>query len=242
MRMKFMYNSIVISFLMLTACSSYKSNIMFISETSSVNEDWFRARPFEIESGDELSFAISLWNGEDQITPRNEESEMANPFTIAINQNGIGKFPVIGTKKLKGLNLSQADSVLTKAYSKYFKDPFIQLRFLNKKVSVIGAASTQVLALENESVRISQIIALSGGINNQARSGNIRILRGDKVFVADLSRASSRMQNDIVLRPGDVIYVEPVRRPFGESLKDAGPAVSVLSGLITLAVVILTIF
>ena len=112
---------------------------------------------------------------------------------------------------------------------------------MNKSVSVIGAATTQVVPIESESTRLSQIIALTGGITNQSRSNNIKIIRGNDHFISDLSTLKSGVNNDIPIRPGDVIYIEPVRRPFGESLKEVSPAISIITSIITLAALILTI-
>jgi len=40
------------------------------------------------------------------------------------------------------------------------------------------------------------------------------------------------------VEPGDVIYVEPVRRPFSEALRDYSGALSLLISLTTLVIVL----
>jgi len=223
------------------SCSSYKSNIMFQTKASSSDADWYTVRPFVIEPGDEMLLSVTPWQGEKVIVGETEELVNDNAIKISINTEGYGKFPLIGWRKMTGNDLTAADSILSTAYADYINEPFVQLKFVNKKISVIGTKETLVLPLENEMVRVSQVLALSGGLTDLARSGNIRILRNENVFVANLSDASTRIKNDIVVRPGDVIYVEPVRRPLGESSKDAAPAVSLLTNIITLAAIIIAI-
>jgi polysaccharide export outer membrane protein len=63
-------------------------------------------------------------------------------------------------------------------------------------------------------------------------------LRGDQVFVADFSTFEGYTRHNMIVAPGDVIYVEPIRRPFSEGLRDYGPLISIITSLTTLIVVI----
>ena len=40
------------------------------------------------------------------------------------------------------------------------------------------------------------------------------------------------------MEPGDIVYVEPVRKPVSEAVRDYGPLLSILASLVTLIVVI----
>jgi polysaccharide export outer membrane protein len=103
---------------------------------------------------------------------------------------------------------------------------------------VLGAPGGQVIPLVNENIRLVEVLALAKGLNNDAKAHNIRILRGDTVFVADLSTFDGYIKNNISIQPGDVIYVEPIRKPFTEGLRDYGPILSIVTTLTTLVVVI----
>jgi polysaccharide export outer membrane protein len=81
-------------------------------------------------------------------------------------------------------------------------------------------------------------LALAKGINNDARASNIRVMRGDTLFIADLTTFEGYKKNDILIEPGDIVYVEPIRRPVLEGLRDYGPIMSILTSLTTLIVVI----
>lgn len=155
-----------------------------------------------------------------------------------VDANGVAKLPMVGEIKLEGLTIRQAEEVLQQAYSKFYTDAFVVLKYTNKRVIVLGAPGGHVVPLANEGMRLVEILALVEGIPNDGRATNIRVLRGDEAFVADLSTFDGYVKNNIVVQPGDVIYVEPIRRPFSESIRDYGPIVSIVTTITTLIVVI----
>jgi polysaccharide export outer membrane protein len=87
-------------------------------------------------------------------------------------------------------------------------------------------------------MHLVEVLALAKGLNNYAKAQNIRVLRGDDVFVADLSTIEGYLKNNIAIEPGDIVYVEPVRRPVSEGLRDYGIIFSILTSLTTLVIVL----
>jgi polysaccharide biosynthesis/export protein len=104
---------------------------------------------------------------------------------------------------------------------------------------VLGAPGGQVIPLVNENTRLTEVLAMAKGLGNDAKAHNIRVLRADKVFVADFSTIGGYLKGDMIMAPGDIVYVEPVRRPFSEGLREYGPLVSIVTSMATLIVVIL---
>ena len=88
---------------------------------------------------------------------------------------------------------------------------------------------------------MSEVLAMSGGLENDARANNIRVIRGEKVFLADFSTIEGYKNSEMILQSGDIVYVEPIRRPFTEATRDIGPTVSLLTSVITLIIVIITL-
>ena len=76
-------------------------------------------------------------------------------------------------------------------------------------------------------------------MTNNSRVQNIRLVRQEDIFVMDLSKIEGLKQANMMVQPGDIIYVEPVRRPFVESIRDYGPVISVVTS-ITAIIAILT--
>jgi polysaccharide export outer membrane protein len=198
-----------------------------------------------IQKHDYLEVSVYTNKGEKIIDPavqlgsgQSTQSSLGTTPTYLIDANGVSKFPMIGEVKLDGLTIRQAEEVLQQAYSKFYEEAFVVLRYTNKRVIVLGAPGGQVIPLVNENIRLVEVLALAKGLNNDAKAHNIRILRGDTAFVADLSTFDGYIKNNISIQPGDVIYVEPIRKPFTEGLRDYGPILSIVTTLTTLVVVI----
>ena len=67
----------------------------------------------------------------------------------------------------------------------------------------------------------------------------MRVIRGETIFVADFSTFEGYQKGNMILEPGDIIYVEPLRRPFSEGIQEYGPAISLIMSLTTLLVVLI---
>ena len=148
---------------------------------------------------------------------------------------------MVGALKLEGLKLRDAEEILQKEYGNYYQGSFVILKHINRRVVVLGAPGGQVVPLNNENMRLVEVLAAAKGIGNDAKAANIRVLRGEKVFLADLSTFDGYLKNNMVMESGDIVYVEPVRRPFVEALRDSGPIFSIVASLATLIVVIIEV-
>src|SRR5688572_11545028 len=234
----------------LASCASYKQNIMFqVPEGSALTQQMETAeKNYIIQRYDQLEAEVFTNKGEKIIDPdfqsgTNESNQATETVTPAyeIDVNGIAKFPMIGEVKLEGLTIRQAEEVLQQAYSKFYTDAYVVLRYTNKRVIVLGAPGGQVIPLTNENMYLVEVLALAKGLSNDAKSQNIRILRGDQIYVADLSTFDGYVKNNIPIQSGDVVYVEPIRRPFSEGIRDYGPILSIITTLTTLIVVIVSL-
>lgn len=234
----------------LSACSAYKQNIMFKPTSNGALEQELRSAEsnYMIQKNDLLSLEVYTNQGEKIIDPNlesfNKETERGQtsvPKTYLVDINGVVKLPLLDDIKIEGLTIRQAEEILQKEYTKFYQQPFIILKFTNKRVVVLGAPGGQVIPLVNENTRLTEVLALAKGINNDAKAHNIRVLRQEKVFILDLSSLKDYLKNDIILMPGDIVYVEPVRRPFIEVLREYGPVISIITSIGTLVIVTLQV-
>jgi polysaccharide export outer membrane protein len=201
---------------------------------------------YTIQKNDYLELEVFTNKGEKIIDPEflqatgqtSQNVGTTKPLYL-VDANGVTKFPMIGEIKLEGLTLRQGEEMLQEAYSKFYADSYAVLKYTNKRVTVLGAPGGQVIPLAHENMRLVEVLALAKGVNNDAKAQNIRILRGDQVFVADLSTFDGYVKNNIIINPGDVVYVEPIRKPFTEGVREYGPILSIITTLTTLVVVII---
>jgi len=236
--------------LLISSCASYRQNIMFRATNMEAVQTQVRAteKNYVIQKNDRLELEVYTTKGERLVDPDNYLSTATGNTQGAaakkevnaylVGQDGLVKLPMVGSVNLVGLTITQAEELLQKEFTKFYKEPFVILKYTNKRVVVLGAPGGQVIPLVNENMRLTEVLALAKGINNDARASNIRVMRGDTLFIADLTTFEGYKKNDILIEPGDIVYVEPIRRPLLESLRDYGPLLSIITSLTTLVVLV----
>ncbi len=244
------YSGFVLMLLAVGSCKSYKENILFKVEDDEMEE--LSKVVVEIQENytvgpdDHLQIEVFTNKGEGLIDPNNALSKGKNtdiaatrPFYV-VKADGTIVLPIIGSTKLGGMNIPQVNKHLQEKFSIYYKDPFVQTKYLNKRVIVLGATEGKVIPLDNEGMNLLEVLALAGGVNNDAKGSNIRLIRGDlsnpQVQVIDLSTIAGMKRANLEIQPNDIIYIEPVRRPFAESLKDIVPILSLLTSVLALVI------
>ncbi|MBS1559506.1 MAG: polysaccharide biosynthesis/export family protein [Bacteroidetes bacterium] len=247
-----MRNLLLFIGLVMGACSSYKQNIMFKPTkehpVEALNREAMNVQQdYVIQKNDLLRLAVYSNKGERYIDP-NPDLSNANPaaakttkaedgINYLIDQSGLVKLPLIGELKLEGLTLRQAEEIAQKEYSKFFTEAYVQLTFANKRVIVLGAPGGLVIPLTNQHVTVAEVLASAKGINNEAHANRIKLIRDNHVYAIDFSTVQGFQEGNIAVQPGDIVYVEPVRKPFTEGLRDNYVLGSLLLSLITVLVI-----
>jgi polysaccharide biosynthesis/export protein len=227
-------------------CSSYRQNIMFrMPDGQSVPRTVSEAdvSNYLIQKNDLLTLDVHANFGEQIIDPTPEAAKTdlqkgSEPLYL-VDDSGVAKFPLLQPLKVEGLTLRQAEEALEKEYAKFYQQPFVKLNYSNKRVVVLGAPGGQVIPLANENMRLTEVLALCKGVTNDSKVSNIRILRGQEVLLADLTTIEGYKKCNYVMQPNDVVYIEPIRRPLSEAVRDYGPLVAAITSLTTLIVVII---
>lgn len=251
------YFSITLSVIFLFCSCIRKEYRFFRTETNLVNDSiqnlLKESNPvFTIRPNDILELNVYSSKGERIIDPDLEylssASGTSTPTTIEtkeqylVQKDGSVYLPMVGKVLLSGFSISSADSLLSVAYNAYYKDSYVKTSIVNKRILVFGPMGGKVVKLENEDVNLVEALALYGGLNTEMRTDNIRIVRGDlanpDVEVIDLSTISGLRKAQVKLLPGDIVYIEPVKNIFRQTMQDILPAVSLLVSLLTLLVLV----
>ena len=230
---------------LLASCGSYRQNILFQADSANLQQQRDDAESnYTIQPNDLLTLEVYTNRGEKIVDPNRESFKDGNapteaaPAQYLVAVDGLVKFPLIDAIKLQGLTLGQAEEVLAQAYNKFYEEAYVMLQYTNKRVIVLGAPGGQVIPLNNENMRLAEVLALAKGVTADGRGNNIRVLRDDQLMVADFSTFEGYKKSNFIMRPGDIIYVEPVRRPFIEGLRDYSPAISIITSVATLIFII----
>lgn len=187
---------------------------------------------------------------------RQQQGQNGSYTEFLVQHDGLVKLPMVNYQRLAGLTLLQADSLLQVRYTEFYKDVFVTTRVNNNRIIVLGATSGgsgQVIYMYNDNMTLLEVLAQAGGIEGTfvgasgtgraGRADNIRLIRGDlknpQVQIIDLTTIDGMRRANLQVEPNDIVYVEPIRRPFYEGLQDAAPLFSLIGSI---AAVISTIY
>ena len=103
---------------------------------------------------------------------------------------------------------------------------------LGQRIAVIGELNAPVPVSYHPGIRLTEALSVAGSLNVDGHRGDIRVIRGPSneptVYVADLNRIYNGKDPDVVLAPGDVIYVtDHWLADVGEVLERLSPILSV---------------
>ena len=112
---------------------------------------------------------------------------------------------------------------------------------LGRSVTVLGQVSGPRVFPHQAGLRLSQALAMSGGVTVGADKGDIRVIRGSleapRVYQASLADFVDGESHDVLLQPGDIIFVtdHPIE-DIGEVLSVISPALSLGFSSLALAI------
>lgn len=134
---------------------------------------------------------------------------------ILVDTQGYVSLPLINRVKLAGLTQTQAAQNITQLYKKYLKIPTVYVEVLNKRVYVIGEVKKPgPVKIDREKLTLLEALAFSGDVTDAAIRDNVLILSRNshnKPYLrsVDLTNFDSLNIHNMMLRPNDVVYVQP---------------------------------
>jgi len=147
------------------------------------------------------------------LTGSSTSSQQAVISGYLVTKDGYIHMPYIGNVYVKGFTTEQIRDTVISKISFYFKDPVVNVRFANFKVSVLGEVrNPSTFLIPNEKPTLIDALGLAGDLTIYGRRDNVMLIRdseGKKEitrFNLDSSRTISSRY--FYLRPNDVIYVE----------------------------------
>lgn len=252
--MKIQYWSLFVVLLLLSqSCKSYRSNIILSAETEDINwKSVYEVSVIEnpIRVGDKIQFSLYTNEGESIIDPSGAivTKQEGDPNEITVTQptyevleSGLCLFPLIGRINVLGLKTSQLDSVLAAKYESYYNGVYVISKVVNKKIIVLGGKGGQIIPYTSN-MNLLQALAIYGGLDDRSKGYNIRIVRGDlknpEITIVNLSTVNDMKKTIVNLKPDDIIYIEPVRRPVAESVRDNLFIFNIIQVIVTTALLI----
>jgi len=158
--------------------------------------------PYTVNPGDILS--VSVWKEEDLTR------------MVIIRPDGAFSFPLAGEIKAEGQSIPQIQALLTERLERYIPEPVVTIateRVEGHNIYVIGQVQRPGKFNVSATVDVTQALSIAGGTTTFAKLDDIKILRRNNgILIAipfdygDIEKGK-RLEQNIVLQPGDVVVV-----------------------------------
>ena len=215
-------------FFAMISCSPAR-NIVYLSDLKGVkySEEIKNKTDPEIQPDDILGITVSSLNPESnllfnsgvlQTLGTTSSTPVSNRASegYSVDRKGAINFPVLGRVILGGLTKEQATDKMTAEIKKNVKNPIVNIRFLNFKVTVIGEVNKpSTYTVPSERLNIIEALGLAGDLTAYGKRENILIIR-EKYGIRSIARVNLASKDilsspSFYLQQNDIVYVEPVK-------------------------------
>ena len=186
-----------------------------------------------IKSGDELYIRINSmdeYTAYYNITTEGGMYGRTDPsltsYTVEIN--GTVFLPMIGNIYVVGFTLEEAGKKIQEMYKGYLNQPAVNVRFVDKAVTVLGEVEAPgVFTFTRREIPLFEALAYAGDMTVYGNRNKILVIREEENVIyrhrIDITDPSVQSSKYYYIQPGDIIYVEPLKRriwgfteiPFG---------------------------
>jgi len=237
----------------LSSCLSKKKMIYLQGQqTQSSNEVNYEP---QIQNNDILSISVISSDPEiaapfniDQVQGSSSAGGGANNLfrtTYLVDNKGEIEMPVLGKFSVAGYTKTYLKQYLKERLSIYIKDPIINIRIANFKVTVLGEVRLPgTFPLEGDRITLLEALGEAGDLTMYGKRENILIVRdylGTKTYNrVDITKADFVNSPFYYLDQNDVIYVEPRKAKIDSTAigSNVGTIISILGFLITTTLIL----
>ena len=136
--------------------------------------------------------------------------------SYTVNDEGNIRFPYLGIFFVLNKTLDEVSEEIELALRDYILNPSVFVKFVNKKITVLGeVARPGVYVFYEKDINVLQAIAYAGDITTFGNRKHIVLLREEdkkiKKYKIDLTAEYILTSDLYVVKPEDIIYVEPLR-------------------------------
>ncbi|WP_114751709.1 polysaccharide biosynthesis/export family protein [Pleomorphovibrio marinus] len=198
--------------------SQYSVEIPDISKPKIQKNDILRITVSSLSPESNLLFNLGVVNPRENNNPpqlANTNPQAQVPMDgYLVDGNGEINFPVLGKIKLEGLTKEEAIEELTFLLREHVKDPIVNMRFMNFRVTVIGEVnSPSSFIVNSDQVSVLEALGLAGDMTEFGKRENVLIIRENngvrQATRLDLNKKDFLNSEYYYLRQNDVVYVEP---------------------------------
>lgn len=203
------------------------------------------AYQYHLRKDDKIS--LSVWDHEElsvgSIYGHYSVNETEGKWTMIDAQGDLG-VPRIGPVHVEGLTVPEAEAQLEKTLSKWIVNPQLTLKVLNMEATVLGEVNLPgKQRLEKERNTLVEVLGKAGDMGVYADKRHIKLMRpataGTQAVEIDLTQLSAFDRSNIVVVPGDVVYV-PAKS--GKQFDRKAPSVLGIASIVSTVLIITRFF
>lgn len=161
-----------------------------------------------------------------------------------VDENGFINFPVLGKVQLAGLTRNQAIEKFAAELQPHLKEPIINIRFLNYKITVVGEVNRPAtFTIPTQKINILEALGMAGDMTAFGKRENVLVIREEdgvrKMTRLDLNKKDVLNSPYFYLQQNDVVYVEPDKMKQVQASTNTR-TISIIASVTSLLIVVAT--
>jgi len=228
---------------------NYQENLPVDSSLVIANQPEIRIQPNDVLRIDVFSSdpsTVAPFNVSQGANNNVFDSDAIQLNGYLVDANGNIFFPVVGEINVKGLSINEVKNLISNQLIRYLKDPVVNVRLLNFKVTVSGEVKREgSFNVFNERISIPEAIARAGGLTDYADREEILLIREEDgvrtTKSINLLSADIFASDYFYLKQNDLIYIKPIRAKTGAVNDQTSKTIPLVTAAATLAAVIISI-
>ncbi|MBL7717513.1 MAG: polysaccharide export protein [Flavipsychrobacter sp.] len=163
-----------------------------------------------------------------------------------VDKQGDIELPLAGKLHVAGLNTTEVKELVKQKAIKYYKDPVVNVRLANFKVTVLGEVLRPgTYSVANENITLLDAIGMAGDLTIYGKRENVLLIRkengGQLSYIRfDMNSSNTFKSPYFILHQGDVIYIEPNKSKVASTDVAKLRSYSLIATGISLLIVILS--
>jgi polysaccharide biosynthesis/export protein len=258
MRYRFLLQGLLFFFLFsVTSCIPYKDLVLFRKDEAPLPDiqpiSTIKIFDLAIQPNDALSITVSSLDPQLAVPFNLIDMRSAgliqnnSPFiSFLVDTNGEIDYPVLGKLQVAKLTIPQLRDTLVKKIKPYIKEPSINIKRVNFRITVIGeVVKPGSFDISSERVTVLEALGLAGDLTPHSDRQRIMVVREEngKVITRKLDLQSSDFFNSpfYYLHQNDVVYVDPKKSKKGAVTDRANKFVTWGSASVSAIAAVLTV-
>jgi polysaccharide export outer membrane protein len=210
---------IFVAIIFLGSCASRK-DVIYFQKNKTVLDSAYSVNYFKIKPMDRLRINVSAPD-EEAIAPFRANSTQSggsgaalNAILYTVEQDGYILLPYLGKVQVAGMTRLEVVKTIRENLSRYVKEPIVDVRIENFRVTILGSTAAQVLDFSTtDRPTILEAIAQSGDLKITARRNDILLIREENgtrmSYRLDIRDSEILNSPAYYLAQNDIIYIEP---------------------------------